>query len=88
MELATVVKRVGRAFDAARQRPADQDLYFDAVVLNLHDFYTGLERLFQQICCACSFCHSSAPPPASTSVSREKIGDRCGFSRLTTIDYD
>ncbi|MEJ2305783.1 MAG: hypothetical protein P8Y14_30030 [Anaerolineales bacterium] len=44
-----VVKRAERAVDAARRQAEDQDLYIDSVVLNLHDFYSGLERVFQQI---------------------------------------
>jgi hypothetical protein len=31
------------------QNPQDQDLYIDSVALSLHDFYAGLERIFQQI---------------------------------------
>ena len=48
-ELERVVSRAERAMTAARQHPEDQDLYLDSAALNLHDFYTGLERLFQQI---------------------------------------
>lgn len=48
-DLTRIVKRAERAMKAARQRPADQDLYLDSAVLNLHDFYAGLERIFQQI---------------------------------------
>jgi hypothetical protein len=44
-----VVNRAERAIRAARLRPEDEDLYIDAVALNLHDFYRGLERIFQQI---------------------------------------
>lgn len=46
--LERVVNRVERAITAARQRPEDQDLYIDSAALNLHDFYAGLERIFQQ----------------------------------------
>ncbi len=48
-ELARVVSRAERAIFAARQRPEDQDLYVDSAALNLHDFFGGLERVFQQI---------------------------------------
>jgi len=44
-----VVDRAERAIAAARQRPAEQDLYLDSAALNLHDFYAGLERIFRQI---------------------------------------
>ncbi len=49
MALEEVVTRAKRAVALAREHPADQDLYLDAAALNLHDFYTGLERAFQQI---------------------------------------
>ncbi len=48
-DLESVVARAERGIQAARQRPEDQDLYIDSVALNLHDFYAGLERIFQQV---------------------------------------
>lgn len=48
-DLERVIVRAERGIYAARQRPDDQDLYIDSVALNLHDFYTGMERIFQQI---------------------------------------
>lgn len=48
-DLESVVARAERGIQAARQRPEDQELYIDSAALNLHDFYTGLERIFQQI---------------------------------------
>ena len=48
-DLERVVVRAERAVTAARQRPEDQDLYVDSAALNLHDFYAGVERIFQQI---------------------------------------
>ena len=47
VELARIVNRSERAVRAARERPEDQDLYVDAAALNLHDFYAGLERIFE-----------------------------------------
>lgn len=48
-DLERVIVRAERGVYAARQRPEDQDLYIDSAALNLHDFYSGLERIFQQI---------------------------------------
>ena len=48
-ELTRVVARAERAIQAASGRSQDQDLYIDSAALNLHDFYAGLERIFQQI---------------------------------------
>jgi hypothetical protein len=48
-ELIAVVSRAERAIRVARKGGEDADLYADAAALNLHDFYTGLERIFRQI---------------------------------------
>lgn len=48
-ELEKVLARVERAVTAARQSTEDQDLYVDSAALNLHDFYTGIERIFHHI---------------------------------------
>ena len=44
-----VVTRVRRAVEATVGDSVDSDLYWDATALNLHDFYTGLERLLRHI---------------------------------------
>jgi hypothetical protein len=48
-DLEYVVERSERGMRASQNNAEDQDLYIDAVALNLHDFYTGCERIFQQI---------------------------------------
>lgn len=48
-DLEQVVSRAEQAVAAARRHPGDQDFYLDSAALNLHDFYTGLERLFHTI---------------------------------------
>jgi hypothetical protein len=48
-DLELVVRRAERASAATRSSETDQDLFVDSAALNLHDFYTGLERLFQHI---------------------------------------
>ena len=48
-ELERVVERVGRAAVAVRDPSADQEFALDSAALNLHDFYTGLERVFAQV---------------------------------------
>ena len=47
--LEKAAARAKRAGALALKSSPDQDLYLDAAALNLHDFYTGLERAFQQI---------------------------------------
>ncbi len=48
-ELETTVNRAERAIIAAQSGTKNQDLLLDSAALNLHDFYTGLERIFSQI---------------------------------------
>lgn len=47
-ELERVVQRAQRAWSHAQQTP-DEYAYLDSVALNLHAFYSGLERLFELI---------------------------------------
>lgn len=47
LELERVVERVQSAWERA-ERSGD-DYYLDAVALNLHGFYSGLERTFERI---------------------------------------
>jgi hypothetical protein len=47
--ISRVVTRAERSLQLARETPRDQDLWLDAVALNLHDFYTGAERICSQI---------------------------------------
>jgi len=44
-----VTIRIARAWAAARRHSTDQDLYLDSVALCLHDFYTGVERIFRHV---------------------------------------
>jgi hypothetical protein len=48
-EIETVVTRVERAMAMRQVGSVEDDLYLDAAALNLHAFYTGLERIFRQI---------------------------------------
>lgn len=48
-DLEQVIHRAERALAASETGSADQELLIDAAALNLHDFYTGLERIFQHI---------------------------------------
>jgi hypothetical protein len=48
-ELERVVERVERALQARQHHPAERDLFLDSAALNLHDFYSGLERIFSHI---------------------------------------
>jgi len=48
-DLERVVQRVLRAWPNAQKLVDEQDVYLDSVALNLHSFYSGLERLFELI---------------------------------------
>lgn len=48
-DLARLVSRSKRAVTTARKNPQDADLYMDSASLNLHDVYSGFERVFKQI---------------------------------------
>lgn len=46
-DIYRVVKRVPEAWQRAQQ--SNDDYYLDSVALNLHTFYSGLERIFELI---------------------------------------
>ena len=47
--LGEVVQKCEQAVTRATQYPADQEFYIAAAALHLHNFYSGLERLFKMI---------------------------------------
>jgi len=48
-DLERTIRRAERAWRAAAYSQSDQDIYIDSVALNLHGFYSGLERLFEYV---------------------------------------
>ena len=46
-EIKLVVERTLQAWDKATKQ--DDDFYLDSVALNLHAFYSGLERIFEKL---------------------------------------
>lgn len=48
-ELERVIKRALRAWPQAQKSTDEQNVYLDSVALNLHSFYSGLEKLFELI---------------------------------------
>ena len=48
-DLDRLVKRSLLSWSRVKESPEEQSLYLDAVALNLHGFYSGLERLFELI---------------------------------------
>jgi hypothetical protein len=48
-DLDRLIGRVLRAWEGARRSTDQQDVYLDSVALNLHGFYSGVERLFELI---------------------------------------
>ncbi|MCI0551755.1 MAG: hypothetical protein L0287_12445 [Anaerolineae bacterium] len=47
--LERLVSRANRAINTAQKNPQDMDLFIDSASLNLHDVYSGFERIFKQI---------------------------------------
>jgi hypothetical protein len=62
--VARLVKRI-EAILAGMHSP---DFYVDAIALNLHDFYTAIERIFQQIAR-----HLDQSEPKGTSWHRDLL---------------
>jgi hypothetical protein len=48
-ELERVMQRALRAWPQAQKSTDEQNVYLDSVALNLHSFYSGLEKLFELI---------------------------------------
>ena len=48
-DLNRLVQRALRAWSRTQSSPDEQEAYLDSVALNLHGFYSGLERLFELI---------------------------------------
>ena len=48
-DLERLVSRAKRAMTTSQTNPQDADLYIDSASLNLHDVYSGFERVFKQI---------------------------------------
>ena len=48
-DLAHLVQRTQQRRSDSKTNPAQQDVYLESVALNLHSFYSGLERLFELI---------------------------------------
>lgn len=48
-DLERVIQRALRAWSHACRSSEEQNVYLDSVALNLHGFYSGLERLFELI---------------------------------------
>lgn len=48
-EITEVVERIERTMERRQPNSPEDEVFLDASALNLHAFYTGLERIFRQI---------------------------------------
>jgi hypothetical protein len=48
-DLGLLVQKALRVWTLAQQSKGEQEVYLDSVALNIHGFYSGLERLFELI---------------------------------------
>lgn len=67
LDLDQVAQRALEAWSRARQMPHEQ-AYLDSVALNLHGFYSGLERLFELVAR-----HIDRTVPASRTWHRDLL---------------
>ena len=49
LDLEEIIERAGLGWLSVQEAAIDQYAYVDSVALNLHGFYSGLERLFELI---------------------------------------
>jgi hypothetical protein len=49
VDLAAAIQRAMRSWERGGRVPDEQDVYLESVALNLHAFYSGIERLFELI---------------------------------------
>jgi hypothetical protein len=67
-DIERLVSRANRAIKTAQKNPQDTDLYIDSASLNLHDVYSGFERIFRQIAATVD-----GNMPASTEWHRDLL---------------
>jgi hypothetical protein len=66
-ELERVIQRALAAWSQVERMP-QEDAYLDSVALNLHSFYSGLERLFELIAR-----HVDGVPPTGEAWHRDLL---------------
>jgi len=49
VELDRIVRRAEDVWREASRNISEQDIYLDSVALNIHSFYSGMEKLFELI---------------------------------------
>jgi hypothetical protein len=67
-DIERLVSRANRAIRTAQKNSQDTDLYIDSASLNLHDVYSGFERIFRQIAATVD-----GNMPASTEWHRDLL---------------
>jgi hypothetical protein len=48
-KLKQVEKRIKKSLASLQKATVERDIYVDSLALNIHSFYTGLERIFENI---------------------------------------
>jgi len=69
-ELALLAERAKQGWEKAKSR--NDDFYFDAVALNLHGFYSGLENIFEKIASAVD-----GTVPSAANWHKELLNQMC-----------
>jgi hypothetical protein len=86
LDLEQLVQRVAKAWPSVGRSTGEQDVYLDSVSLNLHGFYSGLERVFELV-----VSHVDQSRPSGETWHRDLLSrvsnDRTGV-RPAVIDSD
>jgi len=86
LDIERVVQRALRAWPKAQKASEEQDVYLDSVALNIHSFYSGVERLFELIAR-----HVDGALPASETWHRDllqQMAQDVTNARPAVIDQD
>ena len=81
-DLERLVSRATRAINTAKRNPKDTDLYIDSASLNLHDIYSGFERVFKQ-----GLDLPKVRPPVLTSNSIQRLDEYLRFRHVVRNVY-
>lgn len=72
-DLGRTARRIAKAWQRVQEVSADQDLFLDSVALNLHGFYSAIERLFELVAR-----HIDGETPGGESWHRELLKAMAG----------
>ncbi|MGC8960584.1 MAG: antitoxin [Chloroflexia bacterium] len=69
IDLERTVRRIASGWQRVQEAPDDQDFFLDSVALNLHGFYSAVERLFELVAR-----HIDGQTPGGETWHRDLLG--------------